>query len=229
MHGEKFNRNSEFYQLAKGVYDAVVNASKEELDIATFWDCNPYKMNVKGHVMFAEKKITPGGHWMSIAAIAAKTANADWKKTAEALAMTGISLHDAFVACWDEKYRSKLVRPETYINQFIDQEWVPYLQTPPFPEHTSGHSVASTSAAFTLTQIFGEDFHFVDSSEVNYGLPIREFDSFMEASAEAAISRFYGGIHYMPAINEGVWQGRKVGELIWSRISTKPENLAENK
>ena len=69
----------------------------------------------------------------------------------------------------------------------------------------------------------------VDSSEVNYGLPIREFDSFMEASAEAAISRFYGGIHYMPAINEGVWQGRKVGELIWSRISTKPENLAENK
>ena len=221
--------NSEFYQKAKEVYDAVVNASKEELDIAMFWDCNPYKMNVKGHVMFAEKKITPGGHWMSIAAIAAKTANADWKKTAEALAMTGISLHDAFVACWDEKYRSKLVRPETYINQFIDQEWVPYLQTPPFPEHTSGHSVASTSAAFTLTQIFGEDFHFVDSSEVNYGLPIREFDSFMEASAEAAISRFYGGIHYMPAINEGVWQGRKVGELIWSRISTKPENLAENK
>lgn len=195
--------NSDFYKEAKAVYEAVINADKEELDIAMFWDCNPYKMNVKGHVMFAEKKITPGGHWMSIAAIASKAANADWKKTAEAFAMTGISLHDAFVACWDEKYRSKLVRPETYINQNIDEEWVPVLQTPPFPEHTSGHSVASTAAAFTLTQIYGDNFHFVDSSEVHYGLPIREYDSFMQASSEAAISRFYGGIHYMPAIEIG--------------------------
>ncbi|MFC3417033.1 vanadium-dependent haloperoxidase [Algoriphagus hitonicola] len=219
---------SEFFKRAKEVYDAVNAAEKEELDIAMFWDCNPYKMNVKGHVMFAEKKITPGGHWMSIAAIAAKTAESDWKKTAEALALTGISLHDAFVACWDEKYRSKLVRPETYINQFIDEEWVPLLQTPPFPEHTSGHSVASTAAAYTLTQLFGEDFHFVDSSEVNYGLPVREYNSFSEAAEEAAISRFYGGIHYMPAIEEGVWQGQKVGELLWSRISTKPKNLAQN-
>lgn len=221
--------NSDFYKEAKAVYEAVINADKEDLDIAMFWDCNPYKMNVKGHVMFAEKKITPGGHWMSIAAIASKAANADWKKTAEAFAMTGISLHDAFVACWDEKYRSKLVRPETYINQNIDEEWVPVLQTPPFPEHTSGHSVASTAAAFTLTQIYGDNFHFVDSSEVNYGLPVREFDSFLEASSEAAISRFYGGIHYMPAIDEGVWQGRQVGELIWSRISPETKNLAENK
>ncbi|NVJ84921.1 MAG: vanadium-dependent haloperoxidase [Algoriphagus sp.] len=221
--------NSEFYKLAYEVYETVNNADKEKLDIAMFWDCNPYKMNVKGHVMFAEKKITPGGHWMSIAAIASKTANADWKKTAEAFALTGISLHDAFVACWDEKYRSILIRPETYINQYIDEEWVPVLQTPPFPEHTSGHSVASTAAAYTLTQLFGEDFHFVDSSEVEYGLPIREYNSFMEASSEAAISRLYGGIHYMPAIEEGVWQGKKVGELIWSRISTKPQNIAENK
>lgn len=220
---------SEFYKQSYEVYEAVNEATQEELDIAMFWDCNPYKMNVKGHVMFAEKKITPGGHWMSIAAIASKTAQADWKKTAEALALTGISLHDAFVSCWDEKYRSILVRPETYINQHIDEEWLPPLQTPPFPEHTSGHSVASTAAAYTLTQLFGDDFHFVDDSEVNYGLPIREYNSFLEASAEAAISRFYGGIHYMPAIEEGVWQGRKVGELIWSQISNKPENLAENK
>ncbi len=217
---------SAFYKQAYEVYMANVEANKEETDIAMFWDCNPYKMNVKGHVMFAEKKITPGGHWMSIAAIASKAAGQDWKGTAETLAMTGISLHDAFVACWDEKYRSKLVRPETYINQYIDEEWVPLLQTPPFPEHTSGHSVASTASSYTLTQLFGENFHFVDSSEVAYGLPIREYDSFKQASEEAAISRFYGGIHYMPAIEEGVWQGQKVGELIWSRVSTKGKQIA---
>ncbi|WP_111670728.1 vanadium-dependent haloperoxidase [Algoriphagus litoralis] len=218
--------NSEFYRLAKEVYDAKQNASPEETAIAMFWDCNPYKMNVKGHVMFAEKKITPGGHWMGIASIASAAAGKDWKGTVEALALTGISLNEAFIACWDEKYRSKLIRPETYINQFIDEDWVPLLQTPPFPEHTSGHSVASTAAAYSLTQLFGDELHIVDSTEVAYGLPVREFEGFTNAAAEAAISRFYGGIHYMPAINEGVKQGRQVGELIWQKISTKPDRVA---
>ncbi len=215
-----------FYELANEVYLAAKSANEEQQNIALFWDCNPYKVNVKGHVMFATKKITPGGHWMSIAAIAAKAAGADWKGTAEAFAMTGISLNEAFISCWDEKYRSKLIRPETYINQYIDEEWVPLLQTPPFPEHTSGHSVASAASAYTLGQLFGDQFHLVDSSEVAYGLPVREFDSFSGAAEEAAISRFYGGIHYMPAIEDGVTQGRQIGEFIWSKISTKPEKLA---
>ena len=220
---------SPFYELAKEVYEADINATKENKDIAMFWDCNPYKMNVKGHVMFAEKKITPGGHWMSIASIAAAGAGKDWKGTVEALALTGISLNEAFISCWDEKYRSKLIRPETYINQHIDEDWVPLLQTPPFPEHTSGHSVASAASAYTLAQLFGDEFHLVDSSEVNYGLPIREFNSFSQAAQEAAISRFYGGIHYRPAIEYGVTQGTQVGELIWQRISTKPDRVAMKK
>lgn len=211
-----------FFELAKEVYDGVKNADKNQIDIAMFWDCNPYKVNVKGHVMFAEKKITPGGHWMSISTIASKAANKNWKATAETMVLTAISLNEAFISCWDEKYRSKLIRPETYINQYIDQEWVPLLQTPPFPEHTSGHSVASTAAAYTLAQLFGDEFYLVDSSEVAYGLPVRSYNSFTEAAEEAAISRFYGGIHYMPAITEGSKQGKKVGEMIWQKISTRP-------
>lgn len=221
--------NSEFFKVAKEVYDAGQQMTEEQKAIAMFWDCNPYKMNVKGHVMFAEKKITPGGHWMGIASIASAAAGKDWKGTVEALAMTAISLNEAFISCWDEKYRTKLIRPETYINQHIDEEWVPLLQTPPFPEHTSGHSVASTAAAFTLTQLFGDDLHIVDSTEVAYGLPVREFDGFTEMAKEAAISRFYGGIHYMPAITEGSVQGKQVGELIWKKISTKPKQLAIKK
>ncbi len=220
--------DSEFYKRAKEVYDAVNNINTEEMDIAMFWDCNPYKVNVKGHVMFAEKKITPGGHWMSIATIASKAADKDWKATSEAMALTAISLNEAFIACWDEKYRSKLIRPETYINQYIDADWLPILQTPPFPEHTSGHSVASSAASYTLAQLFGDEFHLVDSSEVNYGLPVREFNSFSGAANEAAISRFYGGIHYIPAIEEGLKQGNDIGELIWSKISTRKDKLTQN-
>jgi hypothetical protein len=218
--------NSDFYKLAKDVYEVGVNPTSEQKDIAMFWDCNPYKVNVKGHVMFAEKKITPGGHWMSIASIAAAAAGKDWKGTVEALALTAISLNEAFISCWDEKYRSRVIRPETYINQYIDENWVPLLQTPPFPEHTSGHSVASAASGYTLKQLFGDELHIVDSSEVAYGLPIREYNGFTEMVQEASISRFYGGIHYMPAITYGVDQGTKVGELIWEKISTKPDRVA---
>ena len=221
------DKNSQFFKEAEEVFVITQDLSTEQKDIAMFWDCNPYKVNVKGHVMFAEKKITPGGHWMGIAAISTKTAGQDWKGTAETLVMTGVALFDGFIACWDEKYRSVLIRPETYINKYIDEEWLPLLQTPPFPEYTSGHSVISNAAAETLTELFGEPFHFVDSTEVAYGLPIREFDSFRQAADEAAISRLYGGIHYMPAIVNGATKGQKVGHHLLGRVSTKNENLAK--
>ncbi|MFD2033198.1 vanadium-dependent haloperoxidase [Belliella marina] len=221
-------KDSDFYREAEEVFNVVKNLTKEQSDIAFFWDCNPYKVNVKGHVMFAEKKITPGGHWMGIAAISSKTAKQDWKGTAETLAKTSIAVFDGFIACWDEKYKSVLIRPETYINKYIDEDWLPVLQTPPFPEYTSGHSVISNAAAETLTGLFGDGFHFVDSTEVAFGLPIREFDSFRKAADEAAISRLYGGIHYMPAIVNGASVGKKLGQFLSTKIITKEENLASN-
>ncbi|MBI0399648.1 vanadium-dependent haloperoxidase [Cyclobacterium marinum] len=214
---------STFYQDAKAVMDARINIDDEQEEIAFFWDCNPYKMNVKGHVMYAEKKITPGGHWMGIAGIAAKTKKLDWKATSETMATTAIYLFDGFISCWDEKYRSVLIRPETYINIYMDKNWLPLLQTPPFPEYTSGHSVVSTAAAEALTKLLGEPFHFVDSTEVKFGLGVREFDSFRIASSEAAISRFFGGIHYLPAIDNGVEQGKGIANLINQKIKTRIE------
>ncbi|MEM9672352.1 MAG: vanadium-dependent haloperoxidase [Bacteroidota bacterium] len=221
--------DSPFYQEVMEVYETGNNLDEEQAEIASFWDCNPYVSHHQGHVMFATKKITPGGHWIGIAKIAAQKSEADLMKTLETYAMTSIALFDAFISCWDEKYRSSLIRPETIINQHIDEDWMPLLQTPPFPEYTSGHSVISASAATALTELYGEPFPFVDSTEVAYGLPPREFESFKAASEEAAISRLYGGIHYMPAISNGVDQGRKVGGFILNKIDTRKDgSLADN-
>lgn len=211
--------DSPFYQEVMQVYEVVKGLDEEEKEIASFWDCNPYVMNVHGHVMFATKKITPGGHWIGITKIACYKTNADLAKSAQAYTLASIALADAFISCWDEKYRSNLIRPETVINKYLDEEWLPFLQTPPFPEYTSGHSVISGAAGVALTSIFGEPFHFVDSTEVRYGLPPREFDSFTDASDEAAISRLYGGIHYMPAIENGVTQGRALGRFVVENIN----------
>jgi hypothetical protein len=191
---------------------------KERLAIASFWDCNPYVSHHTGHVMYATKKITPGGHWIGITKIACEKDKADLMKTVEAYTLTSIALFDGFISCWDEKYRSNLLRPETVINQNIDEDWLPALQTPPFPEHTSGHSVISRAAAVALTSIFGEDFAFLDTTEEEYGLPARKFTSFYHASDEAAVSRLYGGIHYRPAIDYGVEQGEKVGKLVTKEV-----------
>jgi hypothetical protein len=215
------DKNSKFHKELMEVYNVVKNADKEEKAIASFWDCNPYVMNQTGHVMFATKKITPGGHWIGITGIACNKAKADIVQTSYAYAMVSIALMDAFISCWDEKYRSNLIRPETVINEYIDESWLPTLQTPPFPEHTSGHSVISTASANVLTKIFGDNFSFDDDVELEYGLPIRSFDSFQDASDEAAISRLYGGIHYRPAIDYGVDQGNKIGQFIINKIGIK--------
>lgn len=219
------DKQSQFYKEALEVQQAGVKLSAEQVVVANFWDCNPFKMNIKGHVMFATKKISPGGHWINITRLACKKANARFSRSAAAYASVSVTIADAFISCWDEKYRSNVIRPETYINQYIDQSWAPLLQTPPFPEYTSGHSVISTASGIMLSHIFGEDFSFVDSSELEFGLPVRRFASFRQAAAEAAISRFFGGIHYMPSIKNGVDEGNKIGYFICSKLLVKDANF----
>jgi hypothetical protein len=220
------DKNSKFYKEALEVYELGKSLTEEQQNIATFWDCNPFVMNVKGHVMFATKKISPGGHWMNITNVACRKAKASFVESAEAYTRVSLALMEGFISCWDEKYRSKCIRPETYINQYIDEEWVPLLQTPPFPEYTSGHSVISTASAVTLTQLFGDNFAFTDSTEIEFGMPARSFQSFIQASEEAAMSRLYGGIHYRPAVEEGVLEGRAIGSYVSEKIRTRNEELA---
>lgn len=214
-------KSSLFYKEVMEVYDIGVNLSDEQEEIAKFWDCNPYVSHHKGHAMFATKKITPGGHWVGITAIATKQAGSNFMQTAEAYTLVTVGLFDGFIACWDEKWRSILIRPETVINEFIDEDWVPLLQTPPFPEYTSGHSVVSSAASEMLTKLYGEKFNFSDTTEMEYGLPARNFESFTNASEEAAISRLYGGIHYMPAIVNGITQGKQVGNWVLENVHTR--------
>lgn len=210
--------NSQFYEEALDVYNTVSNLDSEQLEIAKFWDCNPNISYTKGHVMYFQQQISPGGHWIHIAAQELEQGNLEVDEKAAIMAKVAIALADAFISCWDQKYKSNLTRPETFINTYIDPEWTPILQTPAFPEHTSGHSVASTAAATVLTAELGDHYSFIDATEVPYGLPPRKYNSFMHAAQEAAISRLYGGIHYRPAIEMGVAQGKAIGQYVLNSI-----------
>ncbi|GHB31604.1 vanadium-dependent haloperoxidase [Mongoliitalea lutea] len=203
------------------VFEVTSKLSEEQELIANFWDCNPFKVEFSGHMAIGIKKISPGGHWVGITGIASEKAGLNWEETLYIHALVSMALHDAFISCWEEKYDSNRVRPETVIQRHLDQEWRPLLQTPPFPEYTSGHSVISSASAEILTAYFGENFDFIDTSEVYFGLPERAFDSFYQAAEEAAISRLYGGIHFRDAIEEGVKQGKRIGLTILESINSK--------
>ncbi|NNC49222.1 MAG: vanadium-dependent haloperoxidase [Flaviramulus sp.] len=218
------DKNSKFYEELMEVYNVSREVTEdgdesEAVQIARFWDCNPFVSVTRGHFMFATKKISPGAHWIGITKIASRKTNANVEETVNAYTKTSLAIADAFISCWDEKYRSNLIRPETVINQNLDPDWLPILQTPPFPEYSSGHSVVSGAASVVLTEIFGDNFYFEDDTEIPFGLPIRSFKSFYDASAEAALSRLYGGIHYRAAIDNGLDQGKELGHFVADKLN----------
>lgn len=215
------NKNSVFFKAVMEVKNIGDSLTEEQKHIADFWDDNPFKMNVSGHVMFATKKFSPPGHWMNIVGIAAEKAGADFSTTVAAYAETAIALYDAFISCWDEKYRSNYVRPETVINKHISAEWLPYIQTPPFPSHTSGHATISAAAGEVMTKWFGDKLSFTDTSLLEFGIRNREITSFRNAAKEAAMSRLYGGIHYRFDNDNGNAAGTRLGEFIVSKLKMR--------
>lgn len=190
---------SAFHAEAMEVWQITTQMTDEQRLIARFWSDDP---------MLSP---TPPGHWISIALDILQRDAAPADRRAEALALLGIAMADAFIGCWYSKYEFDLLRPVTYIRAHIDPTWEPYLITPPFPEYPSGHSTQSGAAEVVLAHVFGPDRVFDDATHVDDGLPVRTFAGFRAASEEAGISRLYGGMHFRAAIDRGLEQGRCIG------------------
>lgn len=201
---------SAFYQQAMEVVNTSANLSQEQKNIANWWADG------------AGVTPTPPGHWVGIGAKIAQQLNLNLGQAAEMFAKLNIAMGDAFISCWNEKYRFNLLRPVSYIRTYVPGQstWTPLLSTPPFPEYPSGHSVASGAAAHVLTTLFG-NVTFTDDANVFLGLNPRTFTSFTAAANEAAISRLYGGIHFREAIDKGVLQGREVSLALNKNLKFK--------
>lgn len=205
---------SAFFLEAKEVYDTVNNLTQGQKDIALFW-------------ADGAGTLTPPGHSISILGQIIREKNLKLDAAAEAYAKVGMAVADAFISCWNSKYRYNLLRPVTCIRDLIDPAWNTFIGTPPFPEYTSGHSAQSGAAAQVLTDLFGQTA-FTDHTHDARGLAPRSFDSFFDAADEAAISRLYGGIHFRPAIELGVQQGKCIGSKVSAlRFKERGHSLAD--
>ncbi|MBK9249621.1 MAG: vanadium-dependent haloperoxidase [Ignavibacteria bacterium] len=211
-------KGSPFYDQNMQVYVISKGLTKEHELIGRYWDDSPIKSFHEGHFMFNTKQISPGGHWINITGIALKMKNKTMMESISAYVLVSVSMFDGFISCWKEKYRSNTIRPITYINRYIDSSWRPLFATPPFPEHTSGHSTISMCAAQMLTNIFGDNMGFVDDTEVRFGFTKRTFKSFLDAAQEVTMSRIYAGIHYFHACNEAMRNGKEISDHIFEKI-----------
>jgi hypothetical protein len=219
----KYNldKKSAFMKLAMEVYYTGNTLTEEQKEIAYFWDDNPFVTNVVGHAMFANKKMTPAGHWIAIIRSVTSDQKLSLMETVEAYVLGALSLYDGFVACWDEKYRSVRIRPETVINNNWDPNWRPFLETPAFPEYVSGHSTISAACGTVMSNLLGDAVAFTDTTEKEYGHGVRSFKSFREAYWDASYSRLYGGIHYRDGVEEGTYLGEKIGQNVWNKAVTR--------
>jgi hypothetical protein len=202
---------SEFYNYAYEVYETVNNATEEQLNIATWW-------------ADGGGTVTPPGHSIYLMSQTFETENSNLEEAAIVYAMLGMSLSDAFLACWKTKYIHNIERPITYIRALIDENWSSPVGTPPFPEYVSGHSSQSGAMASVMTHFFGDSYSFTDDLHGDlFGGP-RSFNSFWEAADEAAVSRLYGGIHYEYSNTEGLYLGDRIGNnflMLLTSVSTE--------
>jgi hypothetical protein len=130
------------------------------------------------------------------------------------LYMTGA---DALITVWNDKARDPFWRPITAIREadadgnpdtVADPAWLPLIPTPPYPEHSSGHSGLSGAFVATLQDFFRTDR--IGWTDTNNGGLTRSFTRFSQAIDEIVDARVWSGIHFRTADEQGAEIGSQV-------------------
>lgn len=209
------------YNQVKALGCSTCGTSEQQL-IASFW--------ADGGGTF-----TPPGHWIDITN--GFLSGLSTLEAARLTALVGMSVADAGITAWSDKYNYNTWRPVTAINNCTlatcgvegEPGWTPFLSTPNFPSYVSGHSSFSGSAAGALAGYFGTDSKpFCTPADPFSGVTAdRCFSGFSAAANEAGISRIYGGIHYEDdngkAVNNSLRLGQFVAATQLQRIGAVPE------
>ena len=116
--------------------------------------------------------------------------------SARALAYLNVTMYDGFVTCWGCKYTFWIARPSQRIPGLVT-----VVPTPNFPTYTSGHSTISAAAAEVMCELFPGETAF-----------------FMAEASEAALSRFWGGIHFHHDDDQGLAVGERIGAKAVARM-----------
>jgi hypothetical protein len=199
--------SSEYYKMAKEVYDISQTLTQDQIALALFY---------RDYPGFGD------GHYISILKQLLQQKQPSLDFTAMVCANTGIACVDAGIGCWKLKFQYNQDRPIKYIREVLGHhEWKPLFDTPPFPDFPSGHSTIAGSFGEILKGFFGNNFRFTDHSYDYLGMAPRSYNSFDELAKEIGDSRVFAGIHYRYSCEKGCEQGRKIGQNITKKIRFK--------
>jgi hypothetical protein len=135
-------------------------------------------------------------------------------------AMTSMASADALVACWDDKDHWRFWRPITAIRQAAadgndattaQADWLPFLPTPPYPDHPSGYNCYTAALMHAAKAFFG-----TDKVEFRLTSPgsntTRSYSRFTDVVRDTIEGRIYTGFHFRTADVQGAWIGKKVAQ-----------------
>ena len=197
--------SSDFYKMAKDVYDKSQILTPEQTAIALYHRDAPGYPGGGSLVATLSQVIQKAASTLDVAALA--------------YAKTGIAYSDAIKLCFIEKYTRNLVRPITYIRNVMGYTtWSALFSTPGHPEFPAAHAVTGGALSVTLSDVFGSNFNFTLKTYSYLGLPDRNYKSFDELGMEQANSRVFGGIHYQPSCDRGFIMGKKVATNVLAKL-----------
>jgi hypothetical protein len=227
----RYSADLAYVEAVGGTNSALRTAA--ETDMARFW------ANSTG-------TWTPPGEMLNLADVVARNNNLTTLQTARLSGLVGVSLADAGIAAWQEKYTANTARPITEIQQstdpsIADPSWQSLWNAPNFPSYMSGHSAFSGAAAAALAAFFGTDkMTFCIGADPNAAsLPDASgktgfigaadatecFTSFSAAADSAGMSRIYGGIHTMTDNLAGLYVGAEIGKQAYQGFATPVPEL----
>ncbi|AUC80898.1 vanadium-dependent haloperoxidase [Lacinutrix sp. Bg11-31] len=207
--------NSDYFAQMIEVY-TINNTAKLE-DNEDLWIAEYWSDDVEGLMM------SPPGRQISIAKQLIIQNDLSHETSLVLLLKLGFALNDAAVSTWADKYNYMVMRPNVYIQEFIDVEYETNLYrfinwpNPSFPSYPSGHSCFVSAAGGIFIDVFGNDIDFTERSHEGRtefrGTP-RQFNSISEMVEDAAFSRVPLGVHMRIDCTEGMRLGYEISEAI---------------
>ncbi|NOT38397.1 MAG: hypothetical protein HOP11_13580 [Saprospiraceae bacterium] len=196
-------KTSSFYSYALEVRNRAENLNYSDEIMVKYWNDDN------------EGDITPSGHMLAILCQNLQIENKDLGFAVFAMMRLATVMHDATVAAWKTKYTYYTMRPETYIRQYIDNEFLSLSNASSTPEYSSGQAAVAAAAAEVLGSLFGYNYAFTDRT-YEYRKDIdgspRAYQSYQDMAEEVLNSNLLGGIHYRFSLEAGQKQGIEIAK-----------------
>jgi hypothetical protein len=185
---------------------ALVNSSRapEQTDLAHFWNAN--------YVVLWNQVLRDiaGAHVGNIA------------ESARLFALADMAFADSLITSWNSKNYYVYWRPITAIQEGNnddnprtdgDSTWQPLLNTPNYPDYTSGANNVTGAVTRALALFFGTERMTFSITTTNLGPTVedtRTYRRFSDVAQEVVDARIYEGIHFRFADEAARKQGSQV-------------------